>query len=225
VPRGQGAALRGSGWPHVGARDGSAQGPRRSRAGAPGGCAAGAGEAAPPGAEPRDRGRPGRRGPRGPGPRGAEERGGVPRAMEAAPPGRVRGGGGGKRGYAQEREGEEEEEREGEGKRAHLGDPNPAITVTKSHRAQQGRERGEREGEEVAVWEKSNERDREEGGAHGGGGGAPGARGPRPGRAAGRNPTARTTIDRNSNRGSKSETRRGEDAIKHDIRQKKYASA
>jgi hypothetical protein len=63
-----------------------------------------------------------------------------------------------------------------------------------------------------------------------GGGGAPGARGPRPSRAglgsvAGRNPTARTITDRNSNRGSKSETRQGEHAIKHDIRQKKYASA
>jgi hypothetical protein len=40
------------------------------------------------------------------------------------------------------------------------------------------------------------------------------------GRVAGRNPTARTTTDRNSNRGSKSETRRGEHTIKHDIRQK-----
>jgi hypothetical protein len=46
-----------------------------------------------------------------------------------------------------------------------------------------------------------------------------------PGQAAGRNPTTHTTTDRKSNRGSKSETRRGEHAIKHDIRQKKYASA
>jgi hypothetical protein len=33
-----------------------------------------------------------------------------------------------------------------EGGRAHLGDPNPVITVTKSPRAQGGRERGGREG-------------------------------------------------------------------------------
>jgi hypothetical protein len=60
--------------------------------------------------------------------------------------------------------------------------------------------------------------------------GAPGARGPGPswarlGHVTGQNPTTRTTTDRNSYRESKSETRRGEHAIKHDIRQKKYASA
>jgi hypothetical protein len=49
------------------------------------------------------------------------------------------------------------------GRGAHLGDPNPAITVTKSPRAQRGRERGGGEGEEVVAREKSNERDREEG--------------------------------------------------------------
>jgi hypothetical protein len=45
------------------------------------------------------------------------------------------------------------------------------------------------------------------------------------GRVAGRNPMAHTTTDRNSNHGSKSETRRGDRAIKHDTRQNKYASA
>jgi hypothetical protein len=44
-----------------------------------------------------------------------------------------------------------EGEREGEGRGAHLGDPNPAITITKSPRAQRGRERGG--GEEVATRE------------------------------------------------------------------------
>jgi hypothetical protein len=48
---------------------------------------------------------------------------------------------------------EEGREREGgrERGRAHLRDPYPAITVTKSPRAQRGRERGGREG--VAAWE------------------------------------------------------------------------
>jgi hypothetical protein len=50
-----------------------------------------------------------------------------------------------------ERRKKREGEREGEGRGAHLRDPNPAITVTKSPRAQRGRERGG--GEEVAARE------------------------------------------------------------------------
>jgi hypothetical protein len=45
------------------------------------------------------------------------------------------------------------------------------------------------------------------------------------GLVAGQNPMAHTTTDWKSNRESTSETRRGKHAIKHDIRQKKYASA
>jgi hypothetical protein len=208
---GRGQPLRGSG-------NGCAQGPRRSRAGAPG--------------EPRPRGpgRPRRRGQDGRaqggrvarGPRRSRAGGRVagPRAGE-----RRAGTHAGNRGKGRKRK----REREGEGRGAHLGDLNPVITITKSPRAQQRRQRGGGEGEEVAVREKSNERDRVEG-AHRGGRGALGARGLRPGRAglgraglgrvAGQNPTARTTTDRNYNRGSKSEMRRGEHEIKHDIRQK-----
>jgi hypothetical protein len=67
------------------------------------------------------------------------------------PPGsRSRAGGargrvqGSRRGRAQGREGEGEEEREEE-RGAHLGDPNPAITVTRANRTQEKRERGGRE--------------------------------------------------------------------------------
>jgi hypothetical protein len=54
---------------------------------------------------------------------------GTPRGAGAPPRGTPNGGG-----------------RERERGRAHLEDPNPAITVTKSPRAQGGRERGGREG-------------------------------------------------------------------------------
>jgi hypothetical protein len=117
-------------------------------------------------------------------------------------------------------------EREGEERGAHLGDPNPAITITKSPRAQRGRERGGGEGEKVAAREnqmREIER-RGRGGAAGGRQGRAGQGRTELGRVAGRNPTTCTTTDRNSNRGSKSKTRRGEHAIKHDTRQKKYAS-
>jgi hypothetical protein len=60
---------------------------------------------------------------------------------------RVRGQGGRARSAREgarvgERRKKREGEREGEGSGAHLGDPNPAITITKSLRAQRGRERG-----------------------------------------------------------------------------------
>jgi hypothetical protein len=235
-------ARRGHGWPRRGLRgprtvarrgqERSHVGARGSRAGART-AASGAKAAVHRGArgagEPR---------PRGPGSRATEARG--PRRLRAGTAAQGRGGRDTRRKEGKGEEGEERErEREGgigEG-RSHLGDPNPAITVTKSPRAQRGRERGGGEGEEVAAWEKNQMREIERRGAraHCGGGGAPGAHGPRPGRArlgwvglghvAGRNPTARTTTDRNSNCGSKSKTRRGEHAIKHDIIQKKYASA
>jgi hypothetical protein len=83
----------------------------------------------PPGAEGRA--------PREPGPR--REGGGGARAAPSgagAAQGRKGGTQGGKR------EGRERKrEREGERGRAHLGDPNPAITVTESPSAQGGRER------------------------------------------------------------------------------------
>jgi hypothetical protein len=67
--------------------------------------------------------------------------GGRAGAKWGAAQGRVEGSKGHRKG---EKKGEGEGEREGG--RAHLGDPNPAITVTKSPRAEGGRERGGREG-------------------------------------------------------------------------------
>jgi hypothetical protein len=67
---------------------------------------------------------------------------------QATPPGaRTRGGrrGAHKEGKGRKRKRERERERE-RGRGAHLGDPNPVITVTKSPRAQRGRERGGGEG-------------------------------------------------------------------------------
>jgi hypothetical protein len=102
----------------------------------------------------------------------------------------------GRRGRTQGWEGEEEEERERRRRGEHLGDPNPAITVTKSPRAQRGRERG---GGEGVVRGKNQMREIERRGRAWGG---PGARGPGPGQAglghvAGQNPMTCTTTDRN----------------------------
>jgi hypothetical protein len=73
------------------------------------------------------------------------------------------------------------------------------------------------------------ERGRREGGhAHMGRDRAPGARGPRPGRAGPHHRSkSRGTHNHRSEakRETKSATRQDECAIKHDIRQKKYASA
>jgi hypothetical protein len=84
-------------------------------------------------------------------------------------------------------------------------DPNLATTVTKTPRAQRGRERGGGEG--VAAWENQMRERERKGGAHGERQGRAGQSQARLGCVAGRNPTTRTTTDRNSNRGSKSETR------------------
>jgi hypothetical protein len=70
--------------------------------------------------------------------------------------------------------------RERERGRAHLGDPNPAITITKSPRAQEGRDRGGREGVVHGKIERGKEREK---GARIGEAGAPGARRVGPDRA------------------------------------------
>jgi hypothetical protein len=168
-----GTSRRGPRWPRAWDREGHApglgeprSGGRRSHAVEPGkqrqgakGAAPGAGGAAlgakaatPEGAEgPRRRGA------------GSARRG-------------VRGAHthGRRRGHTQGREGEEEEERErerGEGIGAHLEDPNPAITVTKSQGTTGKRERWERGN---CAREKLNEGERDKRGAPGGGTGARG---------------------------------------------------
>jgi hypothetical protein len=105
----------------------------------------------PPGAEGRAPREPGPRREGGGGARAAPSGGqgrfaggakAAPLGAEAAPSGA--GAAQGRKGGTQggKREGRERKrEREGERGRAHLGDPNPAITVTESPSAQGGRER------------------------------------------------------------------------------------
>jgi hypothetical protein len=77
--------------------------------------------------------------------------------------------------------GKKEGEGEGQGRGAHLEDLNPAITITKSPRAQRGRERGGGEWEEVL--RGKNQMREIERRRRMGRGGAPGARRPGLGRA------------------------------------------
>jgi hypothetical protein len=124
-----GPRCRGQG-PRAGAGTAARRGPGRPRAGAPRGPRGGAGGAAPEGRDDHAAGA------------GSHTHG------QATPPGaRTRGGrrGAHKEGKGRKRKRERERERE-RGRGAHLGDPNPVITVTKSPRAQRGRERGGGEG-------------------------------------------------------------------------------
>jgi hypothetical protein len=72
--------------------------------------------------------------------------GGLGGASGAPPPGAEQGGGGRGQGHAEGSRGRRvgERERGRDRGRAHLGDPNLAITVTKSPQAQGGRERWKR---------------------------------------------------------------------------------
>jgi hypothetical protein len=134
---------------------------------------------------------------------------------------RGHGGQGTRARLEREEKGEEGKEREGGG--AHLGAWTIAATAHRiTPRAKEVEERWERGGREIGggcCAGKTNEIEREGRGEHGG---APGARGQ--GQA---ETEAHNTRDHRSEttRESKSETRRDKHAIKHDIRQKKYASA
>jgi hypothetical protein len=221
VPRAPGPGrprAGGRGRPHAGARtaarrgqDGRAEGAARRGAGAATLRCAGASHAVG-----------------GPGPPrcGAPGRAAAPdRAQECARRGEEGGDA-----CREEGKGEEEEERERGGRGAHLGDPKSGGNrhrITKGTRWERGGRKGE--GEEVATREKSNERDREGGRAHGGGGGVPGARGPgpswaRPGWVASRaeNPQHARPVNPKAKRNPK----RGETDARSNtiIRQKKYAS-
>jgi hypothetical protein len=139
----------------------------------------------------------------------------------ARPRGVTRGAAGGRDWKERRRERRGKTEREGGG--AHLGAWTIAATAHRiTPRAKEVEERWERGGREIGggcCAGKTNEIEREGRGEHGG---APGARGQ--GQA---ETEAHNTRDHRSEttRESKSETRRDKHAIKHDIRQKKYASA
>jgi hypothetical protein len=178
--------------------EGAASGGGRSRAGGRGGRATGA-EGPASGARGAALGGRGGRvagaeGAGGAAPEGREPHAGAGHAARGA---RTRGG---RRGPHKEEKGRKRgRERERERRGAHLADLNPVITVTKSPRAQRGRERG---GGEGVVRGKNQMREIERRGRGGAGACGPGSGRARPGRAglarvAGRNPTTLTTTDRN----------------------------
>jgi hypothetical protein len=142
----------------------------------------------------------------------------MPRARGRAHRGQEpRGGLGTRRGAHGRRKGRER----GRGELT-LGIQNPAITVTGSPRARGGRERWKKERGGYYAG-KSNEREVERGRAWGGGARRPGRA--RSGRVGlGRAHNAHDHWSK-TNRESKSKTGRGGHAIKHNIRQNKYASA
>jgi hypothetical protein len=230
--------------------EGPLWGPGSRAAGATGPCA-GAGTAAREGAKGprrggvarevaggpcrrgRGKGRHREQGPRGGGCAARGDRAG------AAPPGSRAPGATPPRGRAQEphargaaRQGEEGEgKREGEREREREGEAHLRVQIRRSPSPKPRAPWGEREmGEEVATWEKPNERKRSGEGGTGGGArvGAPGARRVGPGWArlgrARSHRGSKTHDMRNhrseSKRKTKFATRRDEHAIKHDIRQR-----